>query len=565
MGILAHEEVVRRALREREARERTPTSGSVVRRVGGLLAWLAMRIAPFALVALGYAQSHDLRTPEALDYLRPGVGVLFSMGLHAACLLYLNPRGVGSLRVHEAMRMPSRRAILLARWARWLPRALFVGAAFAGYQGWFCGSGNVLEVARHESASAWAVAWMGILPLHFGILWTWWQVREPSSPECRFTGRLIRAVLGAFSLITVGFNYYMFRNEFSARMWLVFLAPLFLGAGWGALLVWFGLRGLFSALRSERTGRFRARLAAADLVAMVLILYSVVLTVIAVTVPEELHARAWRENLAWSVCLASALAAWVVYSTLWLHRTRELPGMQPGPEQGEGRIAEEEERRSSFPKALLRRSPPRGFAAAWAFRRRAAMAPVVPVMLFGFMAFCLWFAVVSPETVVVPLAAVLLYPTYIGFGVSGRLHLLGVGLRAQHLQNLRALALRVALPAAILCGLFIGALGPTRTRWIELGIVGAALVLRAGSVGYWRIARRFGIRTGLTRVLMALVFLPLLPPLFRIDAWFPINTRTLSLFYVAVGGLGLVFHLATLNEAELCDEERCWADRRVAA
>jgi hypothetical protein len=185
----------------------------------------------------------------------------------------------------------------------------------------------------------------------------------------------------------------------------------------------------------------------------------------------------------------------------------------------------------------------------------------VPWLLTGFMAFCLWVAIALPGVAWVSLCGLLIYPTYVGFGTSNRLHLLGPGLREQHLQNLRALAIRVVLPAAILSGLFLGLFGPTRERGEALGLAGAALILRAGVVGFWRVARRLGNRTGLTPVLLAIVFLPVVPPLLGIHAWFEITFASLAAFYASVGGAGLVLHLASLDEGVLGDEMRREAER----
>jgi hypothetical protein len=557
MRLLAHGEAVRRDLRGWAVREQVP--GSLALGVGRTFLGMATWSAPLLLVALGYAQSHGVRTPWGEAFRDADVSGFASVLLHAFCLLVLIPHGAGAIRVHEALRMPSRRALLLAQWVRGAPKALYAAIAFGVYQVWFAAEGR----------PGYGVAWMGCLPFLLGILATWWRVREPSSPECRLTGRLVRASAGVLVLLCVGSVVYAAvaynsddGSRIPARFWLYALVPLLLGAAWGLMLVWYGFMGLVSAFRTAFAGGFRVRVVAADVVVLLLFTAAGILFFPLVLAPGVFTGPAGERVLGWTTVLSIALGAWIVHGTLRLHRNRELPARRSVADAGQARLPEEEEKRSSFPPALLRGPAPRCFAAAWAFRRRAAMAPVVPWLLSGFMAFCLWVAIALPGLAWVSVCGVLIYPTYLGFGTSHRLHLLGSGLREQHLQNLRALAIRVALPAAVLCGLFVGLFGPTRERGEVLGLAGAALILRAGVVWFWRVAHRLGSRTGLTPVLLAIVFLPVVPPLLGIHAWFEITFASLTVFYASVGGAGLVLHLAILDERVLLDEMCLEAERR---
>jgi hypothetical protein len=550
-GILARAEAVRREWRDVLAAKRMPSAP-------GLLGAFAGRVltegAPILLVLhatlVGSARLASRSAGQEVEQLAWFSATLLLHGMTLVPLARGGPEATGAF---EILRTPSRRSLFLARALRILPRSLAVGMAWATFLV-IANPGPWLE-------PEYGCSLLGVLlvPISFVSVRAWRRIRDPGGPECTMSAGLYRMVLGGFAFLP---SYLAFQSGLAKPGSPRIVLPA-IGGIVGVLMILLGGKSVLDSILDGRRRGFRILSLLADLVTPVFaglcLVGSTVLAASAMWGPSDLQ----RLLHLWGHPGASVAAIFAVLGILWSAGFREFVEREvPTPRVFRPEVVSPAGLESRLRPArwLLRWPRPRGFWSACVYRERVTFAPVLLLVLAGFITCWTWVALLEPNVCFVVVLGTLIFPALTGVDVSERLHLLGVEYRDQHLQNLRALLRNVALPVALLFAIGLATLPGVRAAGPTMGLAGAALVLRAGLLGPWRILRNAGLRFPFGAVVAVAAALPFVVAavlaLASVPAPFELSTASLTCCYLALGLPGLAWHLATLREPRLREEMR---------
>jgi hypothetical protein len=546
LRLLRHGAAVRAAHRAEE--ERAQGAGGPLRAAGRAAAHF-WGVAPLtALAALGWERVEDFRHLQV----HFGISVV-TFALHLLVLAWVCPRRIGEIRSHESLLFPGRATLVVARWLEAAPRLLLASAVFGFYR---------FAVVQGIPSPFWVVT-----PILAFVAFPWLaavvvavpRLLERDTPGVLLAQGILRMILGLFPITAA---VVLLAASFRAELDMFLVLTHLILAGWGAVLVVLGLRTLRVGFRAGREAGFELR-ATLSLGMGSAVVAGVGLTGVAALGLIDHGGNP--EHAAYGVArwgFAVLGAAFLVFLESLRHASRkDLPACTRADRLPTA-PGMEEERRIVFPEALLAGRPPRGFAAARAFRRKVATPFAFRWVLGGFALFCLLAANLTEYATWLGAVGLLGGSTSVGFGVMPRLRQYGVDLRDQHLDNLRELGLRVLLPALAAAALLgLGAPREARTKELLLVLL-ATVLLRAGVVGYWRLAWAGGLRVGYAAFLAAFALLPVGAVLLGIE-WFDGDfTRQVIAIYGCAGLLGLGIHLATLQEDRLVEEFRRAAEPR---